>query len=102
LRHIFFRDFEHRGERRVKEPLPETDRMEVPKTSLDQVECLYNNQVGRDQWNVVGADKSYRGGMMAVRPIDKGEISGGVDKDEAWSRVIGHGGNRRAPDGGSR
>ncbi len=74
----------------------------MPQASLNQVESLDDDQVGRDQGKVIGADKGHGGAMMLIRPIGEGTLARCVDENELREPINGDDGSRRGPDAGSR
>lgn len=102
LRHIRVGDLEHGGERGIEKAPPELNRGEVTEACLDQVQRLHEDEVGRNQWDIVLADKRHGGSMMVVGSICEGEVGGGIDEDQPRYRISGHDPSRRGPDVGSR
>ena len=72
----------------------------MPKTGLHQIECFNDDQVARDQGDIVGTDERDGGGMTLIRPIDEGKLSRGIGENKARGRVTGHDVPRRGLDGG--
>ena len=90
-RRVLLGNLEDRGDGEIEESPPETNRWRVAETGPGEIERFDHNQIGRSQRKGIGTDETHRSGVMAIGPVNEGEVGGGIDKDHLGAWFTGHG-----------